>query len=140
MMIRLATSDDVADLTDVLEAAYAPFLALGLPPVTEGIEDDIRDHSVWVVELDGKIVGGIALSLDTGAHIVNLAVHPDAGGHGVGKALIATASTAAASAGHETIHLATHVEMTGTQAFYRKLGWEETGREGNKVYFQKQLN
>jgi hypothetical protein len=30
--------------------------------------------------------------------------------------------------------------MTGTQAFYRKTGWAETGREGNKVYFSKELN
>ncbi|MFA8440990.1 MAG: GNAT family N-acetyltransferase [Yoonia sp.] len=139
MIVRRATTDDVAGFTSVLGAAYAPLQALGLPPVTEGIADDIRDHNVWVSEVDGALCGGIVLVLGRQAHIANLAVHPDAGGHGIGQALIAKASEAAAAAGHDTIHLATHVDMTGTQGFYRKLGWQQAGREGNKAYFQKQL-
>jgi ribosomal protein S18 acetylase RimI-like enzyme len=140
MILRHATDDDAAGLTSVLEAAYAPFQALGLPPVTEGIADDIRDNNVWVAEVGGKVQGGIVLVLGSRAHIANLGVHPDAGGHGIGKALIETASAASVAAGHKQVHLATHAKMTATQAFYRKLGWQETGREGDKVYFQKQLN
>lgn len=139
MIIRRATAEDEAGLTAVLEAAYAPFQSLDLPPVTEGIGDDIRDHNVWVAEVDGVVQGGIVLVLGRQAHIANLAVHPDAGGHGIGKALIDKASEAAEAAGHDTIQLATHAEMTQTQAFYRKLGWKKAGREGDKVYFQKQL-
>jgi len=139
MNLRRATPDDVAALTAVLDAAYAPFQVLGLPPVTEGIGDDIRDHNVWVAEIAGEVFGGIVLVLGNQAHIANLAVHPAAGGNGVGKALIEKASEASAAAGHRVIRLATHAEMTTTQAFYRKLGWSETGREGNKVYFQQQL-
>ena len=139
MNVRRATIEDVARFTTVLEAAYAPFQALGLPPVTEGIAEDIRDHNVWVADIDGTVQGGIVLVLGRQAHIANLAVHPDAGGHGIGQALIAKASEAAAAAGHDIIHLATHAKMTTTQGFYRKLGWEEAGREGKKVYFQKQL-
>ncbi len=140
MKIRRATPEDVAQLTAVIEVAYAPFQALGLPPVTEGIGDDIRDHNVWVADICGRVQGGIVLVLNGQAHIANLAVHPDASGHGVGQALITTACDASAAAGHFTIQLATHVEMTTTQAFYRRRGWHETGREANKVYFQKQLN
>ena len=139
MIVRRATADDVARLTAVMAAAYAPFRSLGLPPVTEGIGDDIRDHNVWVAEVDGLVQGGIVLVLGRHAHIANLAVHPDAGGQGIGKALIGMASEAAAAAGHDMIKLATHAQMTQTQAFYRKLGWKEAGREGNKVYFQQQL-
>ena len=139
MILRRATPDDVAGLTAVLTAAYAPFQALGLPPVTAGIGDDIRDHNVWVAEVDGNLRGGIALVLGAQAHIANLAVHPDAGGQGIGKALIDKAMQAAAAAGHHAIQLATHAEMTATQCFYRKQGWQEIGREGDKVYFQMQL-
>ena len=139
MIIRRATKDDVAGLTAVIEAAYAPFQGLGLPPVTEGVAEDIRDHNVWVAEVEGEVCGGSVLVLGSQAHIANLAVHPDAGGQGIGKALIEQASDAAAAAGHDMIQLATHAKMTMTQAFYRKLGWDETGREDNKVYFQKQL-
>jgi ribosomal protein S18 acetylase RimI-like enzyme len=139
MILRRATADDVDALTGVLAAAYAPFQALGLPPVTEGIADDIRGHNVWVAQVDGAVSGGIVLVLGIQAHIANLAVHPDAGGHGIGKALIAQAMAASAAAGHTTIQLATHAQMTATQAFYRKLGWTQTGLEGDKVYFQIEL-
>ncbi len=139
MILRRATASDVAALTDCTAAAYEPFQELGLPPITEGIADDIRDHNVWVAEVDGIVRGGIVLALGVHAHIANLAVHPEAGGHGIGKALIDRATDAAAAAGHNEIQLATHRDMTATQAFYCKSGWAETGREGNKVYFALQL-
>ena len=130
---------DVAPLEDCISAAYAPFQALGLPPVADGIADDIRDQNVWVADVDGVVSGGIVLVLGPHAHIANLAVHPDGGGRGVGQALIDTAVQAAAAAGHAQIQLATPAKLTGTQAFYRQLGWQETGRDGNKVYFALQL-
>jgi ribosomal protein S18 acetylase RimI-like enzyme len=140
MILRRAVPADVAGLTDVLKMAYAPFQALGLPPVTKGIGDDIRDHNVWVAEVDGQVRGGIVVVLGGHAYIANLAVHPDAGGQGIGKALIDQAGAAAAAAGHAKVRLATHAGMAATQAFYRRLGWQETGREGDKVYFERQLN
>lgn len=140
MILRPATASDVVELTDCLRAAYAPFEHLGLPPVTEGIADDVRDHNVWVADIAGQVQGGIVIVLGETAHIANLAVHPDAGGHGVGKALIAKAIAVAQAADHETVQLATHVDMLETQAFYRKIGWVETGRAGKKVYFQTQTN
>lgn len=137
--LRRAEVADAAALTACFAAAYAPFAELGLPPVTEGLADDIRDHNVWVAEVDDVLRGGIVLVLGGHAHIANLAVHPDASGHGVGRTLIDKATAAAAAAGHSEMRLATHALMTDTRAFYRKLGWAETGREGNKVYFAKQL-
>ncbi len=139
--VRPATADDAHGLTACIDAAYAPFVAKGLdlPPVSEGIAGDIRDHHVWVATRGDRIVGGIVLVLGDAAHLANLAVHPDAGGQGVGQALIATATSAARAAGYDRLHLATHFEMTGTQAFYRRLGWVEAGRDGNKVYFEMQL-
>jgi ribosomal protein S18 acetylase RimI-like enzyme len=137
--IRRAAADDAAGLTACIVAAYAPYLALGLPPVAEGIADDIRDHNVWVAEVDGLIRGGVVLVLGGHAHIANLAVHPGAVGLGIGGALIDKAIEAAAAAGHHDIQLATHAQMTATQEFYRKRGWTETGRDGDKVYFARQL-
>ena len=136
--IRPATADDALGLTACIDAAYAPFLAKGLdlPPVSEGIAGDIRDHHIWVATQSDRIVGGVVLVLGDAAHLANLAVHPDAGGQGPGQALIAMATNAARAAGHDKLHLATHHKMTGTQAFYRRLGWVEVGRDGNKVYFE----
>ncbi|MFG5383896.1 GNAT family N-acetyltransferase [Yoonia sp. R2-816] len=139
--VRPATADDAHGLTACIDAAYAPYVAKGLdlPPVSEGIAGDIRDHHVWVATRGDRIVGGIVLVLDDTAHLANLAVHPDAGGQGLGQALIATATSAARAAGYDRLHLATHIEMTGTQGFYLRLGWVEAGRDGNKVYFEMQL-
>ena len=136
--IRPATADDAPGLTACIDAAYAPYVAMGLdlPPVSEGIAADIRDHHVWVAKQSDQIVGGVVLVLGDAAHLANLAVHPDAGGQGLGQALIATATNAARAAGYDRLYLATHHKMTGTQAFYRRLGWAEAGRDGNKVYFE----
>lgn len=141
MMIRPARPKDAPALSACITAAYAPFFQAGLtlPPVAEGIAEDIRDHHVWVAEDQGRLIGGVVLVLDATAHLANLAVHPDAGGQGVGKALIAQAMTAARAAGFDRLHLTTHAQMPGTQAFYRRLGWNEVGRDGEKVYFDIQL-
>ncbi|WP_341368653.1 GNAT family N-acetyltransferase [Yoonia sp. BS5-3] len=140
LIIRKAASADVPALTGCYAAAYAPFQHLGLPPVTEGVDADIADHNVWVAEVDGTLRGGVVLVLGKRAYIANLAVHPDASGQGVGPQLIAQALAAAKAAGHGQVHLVTHCGMTRTQGFYRRHGWTETGRDGDKVYFATQLN
>ncbi len=139
MIIRCASDADAGALTDVITAAYAPYQHLGLPPVAEGIADDITRHFVWVAEVDGKVRGGIVLIMSGDAYIANIAVHPDAGGHGIGSALIEKACALARAEGFEEIGLATHVGMTETQAFYKWLGWIGTGHEGLRAYFKKDL-
>ena len=139
MIIRRAKADDAAALTDCIAAAYAPYQHLGLPPVAEGVGDDIARHTVWVAE-DDAILGGLVAVIDDRFYLANLAVHPDAGGRGVGRALITHAEGVAQRLGYTEIALATHTGMTGTQAFYHRIGWVEVGREGNKVHFSKQLD
>ena len=139
MKIRRASDADAEALTACIISAYAPYQEYGLPPVEEGVADDIIRHYVWVAEVDGSVVGGIVVMLDGQAHIANLAVDPGAGGGGIGRALVEQACSAAKAEGFDEITLATHRAMTGTQQFYRKLGWEMTGRDGNKVYLSKQL-
>lgn len=141
MRIRCATPDDTTALAACIRAAYAPFLQAGfsLPPVADGIADDIRDHHVWVAEDAQGLIGGAVLALGKTAHLANLAVDPAAAGQGVGRALIAQTISAARNAGFDRLHLTTHAQMTKTQAFYRRLGWIEAGREGEKVYFYRDL-
>ncbi len=140
VMLRQASAIDADALTACFAAAYAPYSDIGLPAVTEGLADDIRDHHVWVALVDGKVMGGIVLVLSDHAHIANLAVDPDAGGQGIGKSLIDRAIGTARAAGYARIDLTTHTMMEATQAYYQRLGWTETGRDGHKVYFAKQLH
>ncbi|WP_373635770.1 GNAT family N-acetyltransferase [Yoonia sp. SS1-5] len=140
--IRRAMTQDAAAFVACIDAAYAPHIdrGLDLPPVGAGIADDIQTHSVWVATQNGVVRGGIVLVLAAAAHIANLAVHPAAGGQGIAKTLIGQAISAARSAGYDRVQLATHAEMTATQAVYLRLGWTEAGRDGNKVYFEYRLN
>lgn len=137
--IRKAVAADAHTLTGCYAAAYAPFQHFGLPPVTEGVAEDIADHNVWVGVQAGKVCGGIVLVLGNHAHIANFAVHPDVAGQGIGPTLIDQALDAAQAAGHDQVQLVTHAKMIKTQGFYRQHGWTETGRDGDKVYFSKQL-
>lgn len=141
-MIRRATLDDVTGLRAAVIAAYAPFAAqgIGLPPVAEGLDADIRDHLVWVADDRGIILGGIVLAVSDGhAHLVNVAVHPDFAGKGLGRELIDTAQNEAIDLGCTEMSLATHPDMTATIGFYAKLGWVETGRDADKVFMSTSL-
>lgn len=139
--IRRAEQTDVAEMAACLAAAYAPARAEGvsLPPVSEGLDEDIRDHLVWVAVSD-RIIGGVVLGI-TGdvAHLINIAVHPSSGGTGVGRDLLDTALDEARRRGALRIDLATHVDMPANADMYRHLGWEETGRDQTRVFMSRSL-
>ena len=141
LTIRRAMVQDADGLAACIDAAYANALARGvsLPPVSEGLAQDIRDHLVWVAEEDG-LKGGIVLGLtgDT-AHLINIAVDPSHSGRGIGKRLIDTAVATARELGATRMNLATHVDMPGNVALYTHLGWHETGRDANKVMMSRSL-
>lgn len=141
--IRRAGPEDTDGLTACIGAAYADYLGriADLPPVTEGIGDDIARHRVFVAERGHLILGGLVLVEHHGAlHLANIAVHPDAQGQGLGGALMAQADRVAQALGYGEMRLATHVEMPGNMALYSHLGWCETGRTGNKVEMAKSVS
>ncbi|MEY1557588.1 GNAT family N-acetyltransferase [Yoonia sp. R2331] len=139
LILRRAVASDAQGLVRVVKAAYAAFADLDLPPVAEGLDADIRDHPVWVAELDGQIVGGIVLILSDPPKIANLAVDPNVKGQGLGRKLVNLATDAARAAGHRQVQLTTHADMSATRAFYARLGWTDAGQDGNKVYMTLQL-
>lgn len=140
-MIRSANAADTDAAVAVIDAAYAPFISAGLdlPPVSEGIADDIQDHHVWVGLVEGRIMGVVVLVFSEVAHLANLAVHPDCAGHGLGSALIDTATKSAKDAGLGKITLTTHIAMKKTLALYERIGWTQVGQDGNKVYLEREL-
>ena len=140
--LRRATRVDAAALTECIDLAYAGYLAQGieLPPVSEGVTEDIRDNLVWVAVEDGLVLGGVILAVQGDvAHLMNVAVLPDQTGRGIGKALVDVAINAARDAGHGMTRLATHKDMPQNVALYRHLGWRVTGEEGNKVFMALDL-
>ena len=139
--LRQAAPADATGLTDCFRAAYAVYTGRvdDLPDVAGSIAEEVARHPVWVAVSGNRVLGGVVVVLGKTAHLANVAVHPDASGQGIGRALIAQAERAAADAGYSALHLATHVKLTENIAFYTHLGWVETRREGNKVLMSRPL-
>lgn len=138
--IRTARPDDARALARCIDAAYASYADQGieLPHVSEGIEDDIRDNSVWVAVAGARIVGGLVLVLRKDhAVIANVAVEPSASGTGLGRALMERAEAETRRRGLAALRLNTHVDIPRNVSLYEHLGWHVTGRSGNKVHMEK---
>lgn len=137
--VRRATVADVLALIACIDAAYASHAAQGidLPPVSEGVGEDILDNVVWLAVEDDELLGGVILSVaGEVAHLMNVAVHPDQSGRGIGRALITAATASAREAGHGRMRLATHKDMPANVALYEHLGWVVTGTEGDKILME----
>jgi GNAT superfamily N-acetyltransferase len=140
--IRPATIHDAVPLETCIDAAYAGYRKRiqDLPPVSEGIADDIKSNLVWVAELDRSIVGGLILVLkDEYAMLPNIAVDPDCASMGIGRGLIEHAEIQCRRLKKGELRLSTHVAMPENVSLYEHLGWKETGRSGNKVHMTKLL-
>lgn len=139
MLPRLAHDSEVEAITRLIDAAYQPYRDQGvvLPDVSGGIDRMIAAGQVWVAgraEVQGVLIVAIA---PPKAHLMNVAVSPDARGKGLGGKLIGHAVALAQDAGCDEIALATHVDLTGSIALYHHLGWEETGRECTRVMMSR---
>ena len=141
--VRRAEFSDADGLARCIEAAYAVYAARidDLPPVSEGCAEEIAAHLVWVAESGGTIVAGLVLVPGDGFMLLaNVAVHPDQRGTGLGRRLLELAESEAAARGYAELRLTTHAAMPETIGLYARNGWEETGREGNKVMMRKTLS
>ena len=140
--IRPATPDDAGDATALIARAYAPWTARlpDLPDVTGGVAEDIRSGGVFVA-VAGKTLAGVLFTGRNGdtLHLRNVAVDPAFGGQGIGSALVRHAESIARDRGLARLALATHSAMTGNLRLYARLGWRQTGRDGNKVFMEREI-
>ncbi len=140
--VRMALPEDVAGVVACIDAAYAGYRAAGitLPPVSDGVDDEVRNNLVWVAVEDGQVAGVlIAVAGQDGWHLANLAVHPSFSGRGLARKLLARMEGAALQLGVRDLAFTTHVAMPDNVDIYSRLGWVETGREGNKVFMARRL-
>ena len=140
--LRQANGGDLDAIVAILRAAYAPYLGVldGLPEVTALTAEDLAAHQAWLAEIDGRSVGvTLAKIAPPVAHLANVAVHPDAAGHGLGRALIDRVVAAARAAGCTRIDLATHPGMGNNVAIYTRMGWEITDVGVHKICMSRIL-
>jgi ribosomal protein S18 acetylase RimI-like enzyme len=145
--LRPATPADVPRVTEVVQAAYAHYVArIGEPPrpMIDDYAEVVRTHRVVVAERAGTILGlAVLVVSDDGFFLDNVAVAPSHQGTGVGRALLEHAETAARAAGFDAIHLYTHERMTENLALYSRIGYVEYDRRQHGdaclVYLRKPL-
>lgn len=136
--------DDLAQLTNLIHAAYAPHAAKGLRywGTHQSIDDTAKRLSTgqgFIAELNGEYVGTITvrppqpespIKLYRQPHtwsISQFAVSPEFKGKGLGKALHEAALAHARSNGARAIGLDTAAPATSLIAMYQAWGYEIAG-------------
>ncbi|MGB9769410.1 MULTISPECIES: ribosomal protein S18-alanine N-acetyltransferase [Caldisericum] len=89
----------------------------------------------FVAKLQGKVVGFIGVWYEgKKLHIINVAVHPNERGKGIGTSLLVFAINLAKELGHEVVYLEARKSNVSAQRLYKKLGFIE--KEELKSYYQ----
>lgn len=146
-IIRRATLADVASITALTEAAYSKYvLRIGWKPqpMTTDYQQFVSKHPVWILEVEQRLAGVLALELEADALLIySVAINPADQKHGFGRLLLAWAEDEARQAGYTLIRLYTNGRMEENIALYKKLGYQETKREPyrntSRVHMHKQL-
>ena len=143
-MLRPATDADVRAITDLVDAAYGPYVErIGMRPgpMDEDYGEVIGERQVTVAESEGALVGVLVLSTTKDGFLIdNVAVHPAHRGKGVGRALLELAEAEARRAGFDSIYLFTHEGMVESRALYERIGYVEYERrpmEGFSLVFMR---
>ena len=122
--LRPMEGSDVGVVLDVERAAY-PI------PWTEG---NFRDclhagYCCWVLEVDERVVGHGVLSVAAGeAHVLNLCIHPDWQGRGLGRRLLDRLLRLAREHEADTAFLEVRVSNRVAQRLYETAGFNEIGQ------------
>jgi ribosomal protein S18 acetylase RimI-like enzyme len=143
--IRQANEADLPVIEDIITAAYTKYLArMDLPPapMLRDYAPGVEQGELWVA--GAPVAGLISLIPEEDSLLIeNLAVHPDAQGTGLGRALMDFAEQQARQLRLPRLTLYTHELMTENQAIYAHLGYRETARRTEdgrrRVFMQKEL-
>jgi ribosomal protein S18 acetylase RimI-like enzyme len=147
--VRAATAADAAQLEDIVNAAYAPYISrIGRRPAP--MEVDYRTlvaatNHAWVLIDDSELVG-VIITVAESDHLLieNVAIAPHVQGRGHGKTLLAHAERQAYELRLPQIRLYTNAAMTENLAFYPRMGYTETARRSqdgfDRVFFVKNVH
>lgn len=122
--IRRMQEDDLAVVFENEIAAYTH-------PWTEGILHDClkSSYQCWLCEVEGLVIGHCVMSVAVGeAHILNICIHPDQQGKGLGRTLLKRMSRVAQESNADTMFLEVRVSNLTAMKLYESEGFCEIGQ------------
>jgi ribosomal-protein-alanine N-acetyltransferase len=123
LRMRPMEEDDMAAVLAVERAGYPH-------PWTEGnFRDCLRaGYCCWVLEQNGRMIGHGVLSVAVGeAHVLNVCVHPDWQGRGLGRRILDRLLRLAREHEADTAFLEVRASNTVAQHLYESAGFNEIG-------------
>lgn len=145
--VRPAVPAEAGRIAEIAKRAYSVYVErIGRRPrpMDDDYEPKVRRGEVFVADENGRTVGLIVL-VDAGDHLLveNIAVVPEHQHRGLGRSLLAYAEAHALELQHAELRLYTNEAMTENRRLYRRLGYAETGRQGqdgfSRVFFRKRI-
>ncbi len=138
-------AEAAADVRDVVLAGFGARELLD-PPAT-ATEETVASVAAALEEHGGLLAGaelgplGALLfePVDGMLGLRRVAVHPDAQGMGVARALVAAAERVAVRRGYDGVRLLARVELPRTVHFWQHLGYREVDRDGVFLTLAKEL-
>lgn len=146
-LMRAAVPGDVQAIETLVRNAYSKYIErIGKPPapMSADYRQLVGEGDVWVLELDGDVVGLIILKSEADYLLLdNVAVSPAHQGRGLGSKLLAHAEAQARQRGFREMRLYTNELMHENLVVYGKLGWTEYDRADQdgfrRVFMKKEL-
>ena len=122
--IRQARPEEYTGLRRIEFEADQLFASVGIGPFTNDDAEDRFDQAALVLVVGDPPVGFVCVELVDGIpHIWQLAVHPDHGRQGLGRALVEAACEWARSERFDAITLTTYRDVPWNGPFYESLGF-----------------
>jgi GNAT superfamily N-acetyltransferase len=122
--IREARREEYPGLRRIELEADQLFGSVGIGPFTNGDDEDHLSQAVLVLVVGDPPVGFVCVELVDGVpHIWQLAVHPDHGRQGLGRALVEAACQWASAEGFDAMTLTTYRDVPWNRPFYETLGF-----------------
>jgi aminoglycoside 6'-N-acetyltransferase len=134
VMLRPATVDDVPELARIRATPEVYQRWGGGPDLTTTVTQNLADTDLhhYVIELDGRVVGGIQWSEETDPDYrhaqIDIFVDPAVHGRGIGTDAVRTlARHLIAAHGHHRLTIDPAVDNAAAIACYRKVGFRPVG-------------
>lgn len=141
--LRRAAPQDIPAIAAVLLSAFAEYEPLYTPggfaattPTSDQIRNRFDEGPVWVVLLDGAMVGTVAAVLRDEAtlYVRSMAVLPAARGHNIGGALLSEVERFAVEHGCKRLLLSTTPFLARAIRLYEREGFQRS-EEGRSDLF-----